>query len=45
MAPGSVTTKATSSIVVPGSQIEAEVSAEDSGIFIENCWNIRSLQA
>jgi hypothetical protein len=35
MAPGSVTTKATSSIVVPGSQAEAEVSAEDIDILFE----------
>jgi hypothetical protein len=32
MAPGSVTTKATSSIVVPGSQIETEVAVEDGDI-------------
>jgi hypothetical protein len=36
MAPGSVTTKATSSTVVPGSQVEAEVAAEDSGILRES---------
>jgi hypothetical protein len=39
MAPGSVITKARSSIVVPDSQVEAEVSAEDSGMSRE-CKNL-----
>jgi hypothetical protein len=35
MAPGSVMTKARSSIVVLGSQVEAEVSAEDIDILCD----------